>query len=226
MAEKIIPQDFYVYLHRKATTGKVFYVGKGHGRRAWAKHGRSKIWTNTVKKHGHTVEIVCGFLQEWAAFEMESDLISLYGRKDVGFGRLVNGTDGGEGVCGLVHSKEAREVVRQANLGHKRNVGRVLTDEHKAKIKAHLYGNQHTKGKKLTEEHKRKVVASLRKNGWPTAKKVVHVETGYVFASCADAIKWMKADLNIHPSAMAFSENMKKSAPVFGQLFWFADAAN
>lgn len=226
MAEKIIPQDFYVYVHRKATTGAVFYVGKGHGRRAWAKHGRSKVWANTAKKHGYTVEIVFSWLQEWAALEIESDLIAFHGRKDMGLGCLVNGTDGGDGVCGLVHSKEAREAVRLANLGHKRNVGRVLTDDHKAKIKAHLYGNQHTKGKKLTDEHKKKVVESLMKNGWPSAKKVVHVETGYVFASCSDAIKWMKSDLNIHPSAMAFSDNMKKSTPVFGQMFCFADSVN
>jgi hypothetical protein len=89
-------RDFYVYLHRKATTGEVFYVGKGVGRRAWEKR-RAEYWLRTVKKHGLIVEILQDGLQEWYAHELERDLIALHGRRDLGYGPLVNLTDGGEG---------------------------------------------------------------------------------------------------------------------------------
>jgi hypothetical protein len=96
-----LPKDFYVYLHRKATTGEVFYVGKGFGRRAWkVSCKRSQHWKNTVRKHGLIVEIAADGLQEWYAHEMERDLIALYGRRDLGHGPLVNLTDGGEGLVG------------------------------------------------------------------------------------------------------------------------------
>ena len=96
--------DFYVYLHRKATTGQVFYVGKGAGRRAW-EHGearRGTLWQRTARKHGLIVEIAADGLQEWYAHEMECELIALHGRRDSGCGPLVNMTDGGEGTSGRV----------------------------------------------------------------------------------------------------------------------------
>lgn len=109
MSNEIIqatPRDYYVYLHRRATTGACFYVGKGHGRRAWAKDGRGSYWSRIVKKHGYIVEIVQDGLQEFAAFELECDLIALHGRQDCGLGPLVNATDGGEGKSGAIASSE------------------------------------------------------------------------------------------------------------------------
>jgi len=104
--------DFYVYVHRKATTGEVFYVGKGKGRRAYITSARSDWWHRTVKKHGHVVEIVAYGLQEWYAFELEVELIALYGRRDRGDGVLLNVTDGGEGASGSYHSVDARAMSR------------------------------------------------------------------------------------------------------------------
>jgi hypothetical protein len=103
MADSIV-KDFYVYLHRRATDGCVFYVGKGAGRRAWQKTSRNKHWKNIVKKHGLTVEIFQSGLQEWAAFEFECDLIALYGRQN-----LCNLTDGGEGPSGVKWNYEKRK---------------------------------------------------------------------------------------------------------------------
>lgn len=117
MDSRIIPQDFYVYLHRKATTGGVFYVGKGIGRRAYERRGHTTVWRRTVAKHGYTVEIVQDGLQEWAAFELEVALIALHGRRDLGLGPLVNMTDGGEGAAGAAHTPEARAKIRAAHLG-------------------------------------------------------------------------------------------------------------
>ena len=89
--------DYYIYLRRRNSDARVYYVGKGMARRAWSRHGRSSHWKSTVNKHGYYVEIVeCG-LQEWYAFELEISLIDYYGRKDLGYGELVNLQDGGFG---------------------------------------------------------------------------------------------------------------------------------
>lgn len=101
-------KDFYVYAHRRAATGEIFYIGKGYGRRAWSTSGRSKHWRNTVAKEGLTVELVATGLQEWYALELEMALISLHGRRDTGHGQLVNFTDGGEGTVGAIATKESR----------------------------------------------------------------------------------------------------------------------
>lgn len=99
--------DFYVYLHRKKTTGEVFYVGKGTRWRAGNKVQRNIFWKRVVKKHGLIVEIVERNIQEWYALELERDLIAYYGRRDIGTGCLVNLTDGGEGSSGYKHTKNS-----------------------------------------------------------------------------------------------------------------------
>lgn len=109
--------NYYVYLHRNKTTGKVFYVGKGKCRRAWECANRSAFWKKTVRKYGHTVEIVLNNLQEWYAFELESELILKYGRRNNNTGCLVNLTDGGEGESGKVYTEEQRKRMSDSQKG-------------------------------------------------------------------------------------------------------------
>lgn len=127
MSERIVSKDFYVYLH-KTKSGRIFYIGKGRGKRAWDKSERNRHWKIIERKNGVIVEIIQDGLQEWAAFELESDLIALYGRKDLGLGPLVNYTDGGEGSSGVVQSEETRKKKVNMRLGKKHS------DEVKAKI--------------------------------------------------------------------------------------------
>ena len=116
MASEIVtPQDFYVYIHRKATTGEIFYVGKGTGRRAWTSKSRNVYWHRVVKKHGLVVEIVLDGLQEWAALELEIDCIALHGRKSTGYGSLINLTDGGENPPHTPESIAAAVKTRKQN---------------------------------------------------------------------------------------------------------------
>lgn len=105
--------DFYVYLHKRATDGRVFYVGKGHENRAWSDKGRNKYWHKIVGKHGFTVEILHHGLQEWYALELEIAEISRLRECGV---HLANVTDGGDGVSGLVFSDESK---RQMSHTHK-----------------------------------------------------------------------------------------------------------
>lgn len=112
--------DFYVYVHRKAATGEIFYVGKGKDDRAWdSKYDRSKHWNYVVNKHGLIVEIIQSGLREWYAFELEIELIALYGRKDLNLGTLINKTDGGEGVAGYVYTEEALRKLSESHIGFK-----------------------------------------------------------------------------------------------------------
>jgi len=111
--------DFYVYLHKKKTTNEVFYVGKGTGGRATSRKDRSEFWKRIVKKYGYVVEIVENNLQEWYSFELEKELITYYGRRDLGAGTLVNLTDGGEGSSGVIQTIERRLKTSKRMAGAK-----------------------------------------------------------------------------------------------------------
>lgn len=78
-------RDFYVYEHRDAC-GATFYVGKGTGRRAWARD-RTREWRRYVEEHLHgeyAVVIVAGSLTHEAAIAAEAERIVAHGA------RLVN----------------------------------------------------------------------------------------------------------------------------------------
>lgn len=100
MARKY-PEGFYVYLHIRKTDGLVFYVGKGHGRRAWhnSPSSRSSWWHNVNNVHGHYVVILQDCLSESESFSLEIEVIKHHRR--IG-SPLVNLTDGGEGGSGHV----------------------------------------------------------------------------------------------------------------------------
>jgi len=100
--------NFFVYLHRRKTNGKVFYVGKGTRYRHKATWGRNPHWWNIVNKHGYTIEIVESGMQEWWALELERELILKYKDQD-----LANLTDGGEGMSGYVYSKKTLSLLKQ-----------------------------------------------------------------------------------------------------------------
>lgn len=96
-------RKFFVYLHRRATDGIVFYVGKGCRYRHKSKWNRSKHWHNTVNKHGLLIETVQDNLDETEAFALEIELIEKY-KSD----KLCNRTVGGEGASGMVVSEETK----------------------------------------------------------------------------------------------------------------------
>jgi len=107
---------FYVYLHRRLSDNKVFYVGKGKNKRAWSTYRRSSYWSNVVAKHGFKVEIVFDELSEADAFQIEKDTIT----EMKYFGSpLVNLTDGGEGTSGLKRTAESVTRMRKSLTGKK-----------------------------------------------------------------------------------------------------------
>jgi hypothetical protein len=130
--------DYYVYLHKRAHDGVVFYVGKGANGRAHSTHNRSKYWHNTVNRYGYTVEFVCVGIQEWYALELEVEQIALYGRQDLHQGPLVNFTDGGEGTSGRKFSEDALLKIGVASKA------RVLSDDARKKMSSSHMGRKHT----------------------------------------------------------------------------------
>ena len=194
-------KSYLVYLHRRATDGKVFYVGKGDIKRANRTTTRSDYWNRIVAKYGFFVEIHLDGIQEWYAFELEKELIAYYGREN-----LCNMTDGGEGVSGSTPSDETRAKLSKSLTGKKKSEdhriklsearkGRKLSEEHKRKI-----GDAH-KGRKFSEESKKKMSDStkgIKKTIGQVEKmrvaksKVVLCSNGIKFIGVSEAAKWLR----------------------------------
>ena len=108
---------FYTYVHRKASNGEIFYIGKGAGNRLDRFNNRNNHWHKTVAKHGLISEKVLETELEDEALELERFLISEIGRRDLGDGPLVNMTDGGDGVSGHKHSSDSRSRMSESHRG-------------------------------------------------------------------------------------------------------------
>ena len=124
-------KQFYVYTHARPD-GSVFYVGKGHGKRAGRFSVRNPHHKNVVAKHGRQRIIVSkvNCKNEQCAFDLEQWMIRIARKMGIG---LVNRTNGGEGSTGLVMSQEARAQIFASLMGRK---GTPHTPESKAKISA------------------------------------------------------------------------------------------
>ena len=128
---------FYTYAHY-TSKGRLFYIGKGHGNRAYSGKGRNSYWKRVVKKYGKpVVKILAKGLLESEAFIHEIRLIKFY--KESGE-KLCNMTAGGEGSLGLTPWNKGRswpeEIKRKqgiANLNNKYWLGRKHSEETKKK---------------------------------------------------------------------------------------------
>jgi hypothetical protein len=182
-------KSYYVYIHRKATTGEVFYVGKGTGRRAREKCLRSAYWKRVAKKHGVVIEILIDGVQEWYALEYEQLLIDYYGRRDLGTGQLVNLCDGGAASTTL--NDEAKQRIRQSRVGKKASVvtrqrlsqslkGRTFSPEHLEKLRI--------AGKKrgFSDKAKSNLVAKL--------SKPIERSDGLTFNSAREAARFIRSE--------------------------------
>jgi hypothetical protein len=141
---------FYVYVHRQADTGEVFYVGKGKDRRAWSLSNRNRHWREIVAVHGLTVEVAVSELSENDAFEHERRLIELHRATAV---RLANLTTGGQGISGCKRPPESEETRAKKRASA---LGRPMSPEAIAKTAAF-----HT-GRKRGPETLAKMSASLK----------------------------------------------------------------
>jgi hypothetical protein len=141
---------YYVYGHYKTGESDIpFYIGKGNGRRAYEKTRQNKHWHSIVDKYGYVVKILAEGLSQEESFWLETQLIGMFGRHDLGNGPLVNHTDGGDGGSG--HKYVPSEEVKQRTSRTMKNAPH--TDEHnknvsKALMGKHLGRTPWNKGKK------------------------------------------------------------------------------
>ena len=166
-------KQFYVYIHKKPD-GTPFYVGKGHGKRAYNFYCRSEWHKNIVAKYGRSniiIEII-NCLNESQAFDLEKIYIKQFKHNGV---CLVNMSSGGEGDAGRIITQEHRKKLSDAKKGkplseaHKNALrGKIMSEAQKAQISQRHKGtkaSEETKqklsnartGKKLSEECKRKI---------------------------------------------------------------------
>lgn len=188
-------KNYYVYLHRRADTGQIFYVGKGKGRRAWSLY-RSDLWKRYTNKYPYTVEIFADNLQEWYALELEEDLILKYGRRSDG-GCLLNFTSGNFKITEHIkYSKTTCEKISTALKGKKK------TKEHLQKIGESMKKTWKTRGHPFQGKHhsagSRGKISAAKKGSFtgssnPFSKKIQCIETGEIFGSLVEAQEWYVA---------------------------------
>ena len=130
------PRRFYVYDYLRSKDSErgvkysPYYIGKGCGKRAFEKYGR----TVPAPVDNSYIVFVEEGLTEAEAFSLETYCIQLHGRIDLGNGILRNRTDGGDGASGSSHSQEARNKISQARMGNQHALGRQHTEDAKRKI--------------------------------------------------------------------------------------------
>lgn len=156
-------KQYYVYVHRKATDGSVFYVGKGKGKRAWHKHQRPQYWSRVSAKYGFTAHIVMRFEHEKCSFSFERALIKYYGREN-----LCNHTDGGDGPSGLKHSNYSKYKmsIAKKKIGVSKEIISALKISRLGRNNSESHNNKISianKGKKRSEEERIKM--SIRMKG-------------------------------------------------------------
>jgi hypothetical protein len=95
---------FYTYAYF-SKRGKLYYIGKGKGRRAWDKNNR----TVRIPPDKNNITILKNNLTEEEAYKHEIYMISIIGRRDLGTGPLMNKTDGGEGLSGSIRTEEYKK---------------------------------------------------------------------------------------------------------------------
>lgn len=129
----------YAYLRKDLTP---YYIGKGKGNRAYENHKHISVPAKSF------IQILAHKLSELEALLLETKLIKLYGRKDLGTGILRNMTNGGDGTSGRIVTEQTRNKISYAKKGCK--------DSETTKLKkslSKLGKPSNAKGHTQTHEH-------------------------------------------------------------------------
>lgn len=104
----------YAYLRKDGTP---YYIGKGNGTRAYR---RDRVGVKPPKNR-NKILILKQNLTEEKAFKHEIYMISVFGRRDLNTGILVNKTDGGEGSSNINEKTRRLHSDRMKKLNKNKN---------------------------------------------------------------------------------------------------------
>jgi len=163
---------YYVYQYLREN-GSPYYIGKGSKNRAY-----SSCRTIPKPTNRNRIQIIAHQLSESEALLLETKLISIFGRIDLGTGILHNKTNGGEGAC-RVANKVAWNKGKIQSAEHNFKISNSLknyqrTDSHQENINKSLKGRKPTfLGKMHSNETKEKLKqANLGKKRGATPEHV------------------------------------------------------
>jgi hypothetical protein len=163
-----------VYQHRRKDTNSIFYIGIGKNEsRAFSKNSRSLYWKNIALRVGFEVDILFKGISWSDACNVEIGMIDSYGRKDLGFGELVNMTSGGDGVVGNVIS----DTTRNKMINSKKNMSIETRDKMR---RSRL-------GKKSAKETIVKLSSINSGHRNSMARKVINLETSEIYKCAKEA---------------------------------------
>lgn len=216
---------YYVYLHVRLSDGRVFYVGKGKGRRHKSKRDRNKWWHHVADKHGyHTVFIASG-LNEWCAYTLE--MVEIAKQRSLG-SPLVNQTDGGEGSRGFIPSwRKAVHCSNGMRFDSLTSASEWLISQGHAKAKpssvsavclgkvANCYGHTFW----LDGDPERELT-NAKKAAQALNAKPVKCSNGMRFGSMADAAEWAVENVSAKYTRSKICSSCKGRSKTHHGLSW------
>ncbi len=162
-------EEFYAYIYYDPSrNNEPIYAGKGNDSRAWdhlSRNDRHPFTQRLQFMKNNGVSPIIGLyagLDEDFAHLLEIELISKFGRKDLGKGPLLNMTNGGEGVKGLIRSEESKRKSGAARKGKPRTeeVKRKISETKKQMSDIKMGNKNPMFGKKRSEEARLKGIKS------------------------------------------------------------------
>ena len=196
-----------LYRHVRLDKNEVFYVGIGNPKRPYDRYFRNNWWKNIVAKTDYRIDILFDDLTWEEACEKEKEFISLYGRRDLGKGPLVNLTDGGDSIKGYVMTQEHKNKISKANKGNtyrlseetkrrkglpSKRKGIKLPKQHAAKIKKSRSGSGAGKKQRPVLQLDGNGKVLCRYNSISHAAKMVSGFQSAISACCKGRVKTHK----------------------------------
>ena len=161
--------DYYVYEYLR-TDNTPYYIGKGRKNRAFTKQGHTVPLPSKDR-----IRFVAENLSADDAKNLEIELISKYGRKDIGTGILRNMTNGGEGSPGRIPTEHMIQKLKKSLTGRKDSeqtrenkrkaqTGRIHSEETKQKMSESALGKAKSLEtiQRIKEARKKQVIVTVQ----------------------------------------------------------------
>jgi len=149
------PKNFYVYAYIRQD-GTPYYIGKGLGKRAWARSDRTVF----PKKDFSNIFIVESNLTDIGALAIERRLIKWHGRIDNNTGILHNKTDGGDGNSGWIMPEEVKAKISKSRKGSTWKDDKTRVNKHIQRITGEGHWNH---GNTTPKEVSKKISAGVKR---------------------------------------------------------------